>query len=279
MASGTRVLAKQLSADVARLVTEDVLGGATLADPSDFVSEAVGVMVDLHGLGRLQEEAISRYGPGDLECDSWLAPRLHCLLRLTRRQAHNQGLWRWLALQPLAPYVRHRWAKGGKVTADRYLGTGYKRRNAIARLWWASELTRNGPDYRSVAEVLGQSALDQYMLDERYGDLRASVLAMLRVCTGKEAGVRKMRFDEIKQLSKRVNLLLSATALESLAQPQDDELGAVDSGWIADVPEPEVIIQQKLEDLVGPSDGKVSDEEIEQFARWYAEVAEQVIGA
>ena len=136
---------------------------------------------------------------------------------------------------------------------------------------------RHGPDYREVATVLRSSALDQYILDLRYGDLRASALAFARVCTGRYSGIPAMTFDQTKALSKRVNLLLSATALESLALPEDDEIGAVDTSWLAEVPEPEVIIQKKLEDLRGPNDGKVSEDEISHFAQWYAEIARQIV--
>jgi len=272
-----RTEAFQLSAGVARLVTEDMLAGGAMADPEDFASPLATVKIDIHGLMRLQEEAINRFAPNDSECDAWLAPRLHCLLRLTRRQSHDQGLWRWLALQPLTSYVRHRWAMEGKVKAERYLGTGFSRRNAISRLWWAAEVMRHGPDYREAATVLRDSALDQYILDLRYGYLRASALGMVRVCTGRHAGIPAMTFDQIKQLSKRVNLLLSATTLESLAEPEVDELGAIDANWLAEVPEPEVVIKQKLEDLRGPNDGKVSDDEINHFERWYADIARDIV--
>ena len=163
------------------------------------------------------------------------------------------------------------------MKAERYLGTGFSRRNAISRLWWAAEVMRHGPDYREVATVLRDSALDQYILDLRYGYLRASALGMVRVCTGRHAGIPAMTFDQIKQLSKRVNLLLSATTLESLADPEVDELGAIDTNWLSEAPEPEIIIKQKLEDLRGPNDGKVSEDEINHFERWYADIARDLV--
>jgi hypothetical protein len=86
-----------------------------------------------------------------------------------------------------------------------------------------------------------------------------------------------MTFDQLKQLSKRVNLLLSATTLESLADPEVDELGAIDTNWLSEAPEPEIIIKQKLEDLRGPNDGKVSEDEINHFERWYADIARDLV--
>ena len=274
----------ELSADVARLVTEDVLAGTPISNTSEYRTKLDDVEIDLDGLALLQKEAIEGFEAGDMECDAWLAPRLHCFLRLTRRQAHNQGLWRWLALDHMSPYVWHRWMRsdegGEKVKAYRFLGTSFGRRNAIARLWWSAETMRNGSDYREVATVMGNSAsaLDQYILDLRYSYSRASALALVRVCTNRHPGVPKMTFDQIKSFSKRVNLLLSATSLESIAPPEEDELGAIDTAWLAEEPVAEVIVKQKLEDLRGPKDGVISEDEILNYARWYAEVALQVIG-
>ena len=279
MPNAARDTAIQFSSDVARLVTDEVLSGHSIQDPSQFSTPITGLWIDLHGLQRLQEAAIARFSPSEkMECDAWLAPRLHCFLRLTRRHAHNQGLWRWLALVPMAPYVRYRWAEDGKVTADRFLGTGFSRRNAIARLWWSAESLRHGPDYQEVPFVLRNSALDQYILDLRYGYLRASALAIARVCSGRHAGVPQMTFNQIKTFSKRVNLLLSATSLESLAPPEADEFGFVDTEWLRTEPITEVIINQKLEDLRGPNDGNATEDEIQHFERWYAEIAIEAIG-
>ena len=80
-------------------------------------------------------------------------------------------------------------------------------------------------------------------------------------------------------MSKRVNLLLSATALESLAPAGHDEMGEVDSVWLAEEPNVEVLIRQKLSDLRGPADGKVADDEIRAYEDWYAHVASEIVGA
>lgn len=277
MTSMTKTAANQITADVSRIVTAEFLAGGTLGDVSEFTTHLDDLKIDEAGLGALQEEALRRYGPNDNECDAWLAPRLHCMLRISRRQARNPGLWRWLALVPFSLYVRHRWAVEGTVSAYRYLGGGnFLRRNAVSRLWWAAEAMRNGPDYRAVETILLNSGLEQYVLDLRFGHLRASALALARIGAG-VGGNPPLTFDQLKELSKRANLLLSATALESLAPMGHDELGDVDRAWLAEEPHAEVIIRQKLDDLRGPTDGRAAEDEIVAYCRWYSDIAHKIL--
>ena len=277
MITPTKCGAYQITADVSRLVTAEFLAGNTIGDLSEYLRPIDDLKIDEAGLTSLQDEALQRFAPKDKECDAWVAPRLHCILRLSRRQARNQGFWRWLALVPLSRYVRHRWAADSEVAAYRYLGgTNFLRRNAISRLWWGAEIMRNGPDYRAVEAVFLNSGLEQYILDLRFGHLRASALALSRVGTG-NGGTAPLAFEQIKELSKRANLLLSATALESLASAGHDELGDVDRAWFAEEPQAELVIKQKLEDLRGPSDGRAAEEEIAAYCRWYADIARKIL--
>lgn len=277
MSSAQRETAYQLSPEVARLVTDDFLSGHPLGKFDEFRSEVGDFKINLGSLQRLQEEALERFGPNDSECDTWLAPRLHNALRLSRRNARNQGFWRWMALVVMDRYVRHRWSDGGVVKAYRYLGgSNFLRRNAVSRLWWGAEAMRNGADYREVDSIFRSSGLEQYVLDLRFGHLRASALALARVGLGR-SGVRPLSFDELKDLSKRANLLLSATALESLAPPARDEIGETDTGWLEEDPNVEILVQKKTVDLRGPSDGKVSEEEIREYERWYVDIATRIV--
>ena len=267
----------QIAADVARrIVTPEFLAGGALGDTAEFITPLEEVTIDEGGLVALQEEALKRYGPNENECDAWLAPRLHCILRISRRQARNQGFWRWFALVPFARYVRHRWAVDDKVAALRYLGgSNFLRRNAVSRLWWGAEAMRNGSDYSAVESIFLNSGLEQYILDLRFGHLRASALALARVGAG-HGDNPPLTFDQLKELSKRANLLLSGTALESLARASHEELGDVDRGWLTEEPNTEIIIKQKVGDLRGPTDGRATDEEIMAYCRWYGDIARKI---
>jgi len=277
MSAAQRENAYQLTPEVARIVTDDFLAGQPLGKTDEFRSAVGDFKIDVGGLQRLQAEALARFAPNDSECDTWLAPRLHNVLRLSRRNARNQGFWRWMALVAMEQYVRHRWADDGVVKSYRYLGgSNFLRRNAVSRLWWGAEAMRNGPDYREVDSIFRSSGLEQYVLDLRFGHLRASALALARVGLGR-SGVRPLSFDELKDLSKRANLLLSATALESLAPPARDEIGETDTGWLDEDPNVAILIQKKTVDLRGPSDGIVSEDEIREYERWYADIAARIV--
>lgn len=277
MTHTNKTSAFQITPDVARrIVTPEFLAGGAIGDTDEFVTPLDEVALDEAGLVASQEEALKRYGPNENECDAWLAPRLHCILRISRRQARNQGLWRWCALVPFAQYVRHRWAVNDKVAALRYLGgSNFLRRNAVSRLWWGAEAMRNGSDYSAVESIFLNSGLEQYILDLRFGHLRASALALARVGAGL-GGTAPLTFDQLKELSKRANLLLSGTALESLATASHEELGDVDRGWLTEEPNTEVIIKQKVGDLRGPTDGRVAEEEITAYCRWYSDIARRI---
>jgi hypothetical protein len=276
MTHTSKTSAFQMTADVSRIVTPEFLAGNALGDAADFITPLDEVKIDEAGLVALQDEALTRFGPNEKECDAWLAPRLHCILRISRRQARNQGFWRWCALVPFGRYVRHRWAVNEEVAAYRYLGgSNFLRRNGVSRLWWGAEAMRNGPDYTAVESIFLNSGLEQYILDLRFGHLRASALALARVGAGL-GGSAPLTFDQLKELSKRANLLLSGTALESLAPASHEELGDVDRAWLTDEPNTEVIIKQKVGDLRGPTDGRATDEEITAYCRWYSDIARRI---
>lgn len=270
--------AYELTHDVERLVTPEFLQGATLADTSDFRTQNE-TKVNLDALAKVADALRARFDARDAAADAWLAPRLHYVLRLTRREAGNQGFWRWLALEPMCSVVRHRWAdKSKNVKAYRYLGgSNFLRRNALSRLWWAAEVMRNGSDYAEVVPLLGSSAIEQYVLDLKFGHLRPSAIAFSRVARGVVSGTKPLSFEETKDFSKRVNLLLSATSLENLAVPGNDDVDETDHEWFADGVDIDDAVELDVKDLRGPSDGAAMAEEIADYETWFAEVARQVV--
>ena len=89
--------------------------------------------------------------------DSWLAPRVHSALRLTRAEASDRGTWHWLAVGRHSWYVEFRWTGKEGVNDARWLGPIHKQ--ALARLWWGAELFRNGPDYAPVQALFARQDL------------------------------------------------------------------------------------------------------------------------
>lgn len=128
--------------------------------------------------------------------DAWLAPRLHAALRLTRREAADPGLWNYLALGVAPDHViwRHlpepKDGKVPKVAAERFRGQYHKQ--AFARLWWAAELFRDGPDYEPVVMACGNQDILNTALRMSVINHRPTAQAIVRlvakgiVTTGRE---------------------------------------------------------------------------------------------
>src|SRR5262245_7010880 len=73
------------------------------------------------------------------DAEAAVAVREH--LALSRREAAITGMWQYATLVQMPEYVVWRWRSGGQVPRTRFLD-GW-RRNALGRLWWIAELTRD----------------------------------------------------------------------------------------------------------------------------------------
>ena len=130
--------------------------------------------------------------------DAWLAPRLHETLRLTRREAADKGIWTYMALGVAPDYVvwRHlsepkAGGSRGRVAREKFVGPHYKQ--TFARLWWAAELFRNGPDYEPVETACGNQQLLHTALRLELADHRPSAQAMVQLLkTGRVTAAREI---------------------------------------------------------------------------------------
>ena len=128
------------------LVSEDFLAGTATPDWTKYLKDFAR-SVDLEPFRTIVEKAMERFAADPTASDSWLAPRVHATLRLTRREAADPRVWDYLAVIVAPDYVRWRWggADGTQPKAARFVGPEYKQ--ALARLWWGAEMTRNARDY------------------------------------------------------------------------------------------------------------------------------------
>src|SRR5262249_10771076 len=81
--------------------------------------------------------------------DAEMAIAVRAALPLSAREAADRNLWWWLTLRRYPILVRPRWGKGAdgdvaSLSRERMLGQ--VNRNALARLWWGSEMVRSLPD-------------------------------------------------------------------------------------------------------------------------------------
>ena len=171
--------------------------------------------VDAEPLVNLLTEAQRQFGDDRAASDRWLAPRVHNVLRLSRREAARRGSWLWLGVVAAPEYVRWRFPGSDGVTdGARFIGREDKQ--AIARLWWGAELMRNGPDYGPVEVGFSmQDVPNTWMRLDAFHN-RPLVQAVLRVLGGLNSGAPATS-DQVNRLATAVNAAACTVLLDSVA--------------------------------------------------------------
>lgn len=261
----------RLKPSFAAALTPEFLGGAPSPNLEDYL-ETAGEEFDPDLIKAVFEMALSSE-KGRFEVDRSLAARFHYVFRISRRTAGDRGVWAWLATTICRPYVVWRFADEGTVWAPRYYGDPL--RNGVSRLWWAAEMTRNGPSYEHVPIVLNRVRTAEFALELRYSWYRAAAIAFTRVAEGID-GNRRLLDPEMKALSKSINAYLSLTGLEAMGLSQDEN-GEFDEDWRSHLPSLAEATEVEVTALSGPRDGFVSSEAIKELERWFRAIADVAI--
>jgi Family of unknown function (DUF6339) len=202
--------------------------GAAAPDVGDFCRPfGGGREVDLTAASGVVEEALRRFAAKDRAAsDSWLGPRLHAALRLSRREASRPGVWRYLGVCVFPDYVRWRFAaeKNGSqipVPLERFIGAETK--HALARLWWMAEMFRNGADYKPAAKALSNQDVINNMFKNDTAHHRPTAQGAVRVLVPGD-GKPALTGREANALAKAINTTAATVLLDSFApdEPLDD---------------------------------------------------------
>lgn len=205
------------------------------------------------------------------QMDSWLAPRLHCALRIARADASNEGMWSWLALH-CHSFVQARFgADGARVHPWRY--NGVWSRNALSRLWWGAEMTRNGPDYGATPLCFSRVRTAQFALELMYSWDRAAAIAFVRVAEGADGGPR-LPDSSMKELSKRLKVYLTLRGLDGFGDGSEEETDESDPAWIQHIPSLRSLLVADVKSLRGPNTGKCLPERIGRLVTWFREIVD-----
>lgn len=236
----------------------------------------------LYRVRDLIDDAMTRFqADRPTAADAWLAPRLHETLRLTRREAADKGFWTYLALGVAPDYVVWRHlsepkADGspGRVARSRFVGPHYKQ--SFARLWWAAELFRDGPDYQPAVVACGNQDMLNSALRLDVIDHRPTAQALVRLL--ERGTVRTGR--EVNAMTAAVNAAAATLMYDSVA-PDVERDGEALRDWVAssalpsprnelpEGPEEEQVPQDAVQSLVthfeelfadAPVRGRTSDE-------------------
>lgn len=219
----------------------------------------------------LVEDAMHAFGDeARTGADAWLAPRVHATLRLTRAEAADARFWNFLGLAVAPDYVvwRHLPAKGKdgrppRVAAARFVGAHYTQ--AFARLWWAAELFRDGPDYRPVLVACGNQDVLNTMLRLDIVDHRPTAQALLSLVEEGVAGVGR----EVNALAAAANTAASTLMYDVLAADEQDDSGALDE-WIEESETAPPVSRRSLP--AGPAQAPVPRKSIDVLAAYFEEL-------
>jgi len=208
---------KTLDHNATRLLTPGFRVGTEDPDLRDYEQDLLlDHHVDLEATRMVIDEVAVRFSSAQgTDADVWLAPRLHHCLRLTRREAGNRGLWRWLGVVFAPDYVRWRWGApdapsenpDAAAKLERFDGPDYK--HALARLWWMAELFRNGADYAPVAKALANQDIPNNLFRMDVAHHRPTVQAAVQVLDGRSG-------REANALAKAVNAAATTLAIDAI---------------------------------------------------------------
>jgi hypothetical protein len=152
------------------------------------------------------------------------------MLRITRREAAEPGLWNFLAIRMAPDYVLWRHAgrlssagEAGATNLKRFCGSFHTQ--AFGRLWWAAELLRNGDDYSPVELGCANQELFQTFLRSDIIHHRPAAQAVARM-------VSALDTREAVALSKTLNTAGSTLLYETLAPDEEQDVDA-HRAWLA----------------------------------------------
>jgi hypothetical protein len=247
------------------------LGSAKVFEDLRHPSERI-IDFDEELLRALLREGIERFPrqPDDFNrLDTWLAPRVHNVVRVPRRITADRLFWAWVAIEFGREYVRHRWAPDTGEPINNYRLTGSHLRNGVSRLWWAAELARNGRDYGPVDLVLRGVRVAQFALELRYSWYRPAVIAFAKVCSDRKLGDLQM-----KAMSVRLNAYLGTRPVEivGLDEKVNEDYDA--EWWSSVAPSKHQLFDGKME---GPDDGYAAEEAITALVKWFGDVLDELL--
>jgi hypothetical protein len=213
---------RRLAAEGHHLVSHELTSGATPRLPEAAYQrflEETEQPLSLDALAEAVEQLLTSTPRHDARLDQLAAPMIHRALPLSRREAAQPGVWRYLAIVCHPELVRHRWeALSWSTTRSRYWSPGTRHdSNAFSRLWWIAEITRDGDCYALTQEVLSRQHLAISLFVRKFSSYRPAVAAFVRV-------MRAASQDDTERVARELNGRLSTLVLESL---EEAALGAL----------------------------------------------------
>ena len=215
------------------LITKESFRDQSFGSLDGYIQD-ISRPIDIAPLVRIVQTAMKIFPPRDEASDGWLAPRVHASLRLFRSEAADQGIWDYLSVVVLRDYIIWRMAGEDGLINNLDNVIGPFRHQAVARLWWAAELSRNGADYRPTKEAFSSQDAVNYLTNVDAFHNRPAALAYIRFISHRSGAT------PIKQIAvetgKTLNHVLTTIVLDSFAPDAGSDMDALER-WMAEAPD------------------------------------------
>ena len=150
---------------------------------------------------------------------------LHHELKLTLYQASQHQFWHYVAVMKCPQYVAWRWFNESMASVPKrqYVGTWY--RNALGRLWWWAEYTRDPEaSTKQYSRTLRAGQSQEFMRNTIENSLCGNRILVKSLCDAAfPASGTRMKDEQHKEMVKRINALLVTTALDALEPVEIEE--------------------------------------------------------
>ncbi|MEV0290990.1 DUF6339 family protein [Kribbella sp. NPDC050820] len=265
--------AKKLLPSVRAQITDAFRAGDGVANTEEYNRPLeLGRDLPLDLVGELLATVQRDFADDPAASDRWLAPRLHAVLRLTRYEAADRGLWAWLAVDLFPDYVRWRW-RGRRSTegeepagppAKRFIGS--ERDNGLARLWWGAELFRDGADYGPVQSAFVMQDVPNTWLSLNAIHHRAAAQAALRI-------LPSLNSKQINRLSTALDHVLTTIQLDAVAPVPGPDIIAIEE-WISERADGDVVLGDGLPS--GPDEDPTDSDMVARVEKLLRDVATSI---
>lgn len=206
----------RLHAEAKRLVTPELASGElsswTEGESGSFVDPWIRPL-SLEPIDTEVKRIIRTFKPFDTAIDATVAPVFHRSLPMSRAEAADISIWRFLAVLCYPDFVRHRWENRSWATMrSRFWAKGVRPdSNLFYRLWWIAELTRDRQDYSLTERVLQKQQLANNIFVRSLSAYRPAIAACVAVLSDLPAAIMERAIRDL-------NKALSTIVLEGCSE-------------------------------------------------------------
>ncbi len=153
-----------------RKLVDDLKDGKEVGE-EELKENSMGtdIEIDMEEFDQIVDDAIEyieNEAANSSDVDKKLAPKLHQLIDISKREAGDRGIWHYLAIRR-ADFIQARWDDPGK---NHFLGARKWKDNGFARLWWAAEMSEQEGDYSYTRKILKKQDLAVATLDRLFSN-------------------------------------------------------------------------------------------------------------